>query len=106
MHHESSNHISGNLSEASMKILTHLPLALLLLAPSVRAKGASQNSSAKRETPSPQSSPASDSNSGSSVQSKIDPAKEADIRQLLDLSDTRTMMTEIMETLEQNMALP
>jgi hypothetical protein len=85
-----------------MRVLTYLALLLLLVVPFGRAKRASQNSSANRQSPSPQSPPASDS-SDSSGQPKIDPAKDADIRQLLELSETETAMTQVMDLLETNM---
>jgi hypothetical protein len=80
-----------------MKTLVHFASVVLLVAPSVWAK-----EKANQQTRSPQSAPVSDSRSESSAQSKIDPAKEADIRKLLELSETKAAMTQIMDMMEKN----
>ncbi len=48
--------------------------------------------------PKPQAAPES---TGSSGPSKIDPAKEADIRRLMDLAGTRLMVTQVMDGMEK-----
>jgi uncharacterized protein len=93
---------STNHKEASMRILTPFVLVVLLAAPSVQAKKAFQNSSAKPQTPAPQSTATSGSNSASTDQAKIDPAKEADIHRLLDLAGTKTAIRQTMEGMEKN----
>jgi uncharacterized protein len=85
-----------------MRILTPFVLAVLLAAPSVQAKKAFQDSSAKPQTAPPHGAPTPVSNSASADQAKIDPAKEADIHRLLDLSGTKTAMTQSMEGMEKN----
>ena len=86
-----------------MRILTHFVLAVVLAAPSMQAKSAFQNPSGKPQTAPQQSAPASGSNTASEAQPKIDPAKEADIRRLLDLAGTKTAMAQVMEGMEKNM---
>ncbi len=85
-----------------MRICTPFALIVLLVASSAQAKKPFQNSSAKPQTPPPQSAPASGSNSASASQSKIEPAKEADIHRLLDLAGTKNAMTQIMDGMEKN----
>jgi hypothetical protein len=85
-----------------MKIPTPFILTVLLLASFAQAKRGSQNSSAKAQTPQQRSAPASGSNSASAGQSKIDPAKEADIRRLLDLAGTKAAITQILDGMEKN----
>jgi hypothetical protein len=78
-------------------------LSLLLVAPSAHAKRAPQNPSAKPEIPLSQSAPPSGSVRASTDQVKIDPAKEADIHRLVDLSGTKAAMTQIIDGMEKNM---
>ena len=85
-----------------MRICTPFALIVLLVASSAQAKKPFQNSSAKPQTPPPQSASASGSNSASASQSKIEPAKEADIHRLLDLAGTKNAMTQIMDGMEKN----
>jgi len=85
-----------------MKICTHFVLTVLLAASSAQAKKPFQNSSAKPQTPPPQSAAASGSKSASAGQSKIDPAKEADIHRLLDLAGTKTAMMQVLDGMEKN----
>jgi len=80
-----------------VKIRVHIASAILLLAPSALAKGKAN------QGPSPQRVPVSDSSSDLSRQLTIDPAKEADIHRLLELSETRAAMTQVMDTMEKNM---
>jgi hypothetical protein len=94
--------VTANHKEASMRIQTPFVLAILLVALPVQAKRAAQASPGKPQTPPPQSAPASGSNSASEGQSKIDPAKEADIHRLLDLAGTKTIVTQSMEGMEKN----
>jgi hypothetical protein len=84
-----------------MRILITFVAALLLASPAMQA-GASQDSSAKPQTSSPQKAPASNSNDASAKQSQIDPAKEADIHRLLDLAGTKTAIAQIMDGMEKN----
>jgi len=85
-----------------VRIFVSFVLSVLLVASSARAKLAPQNPPAKPQTPPAQSAPTSGSNSTSAGQSKIDPAKEADIHRLLDLAGTKTAITQIMEGMEKN----
>jgi hypothetical protein len=47
--------------------------------------------------------PAPDSSAAPDTQAKIDPAKEADIRRLLDLAGTAALVQQLMSSMEQNM---
>ena len=86
-----------------MRICTPIALCILLIASSVQAKRVSQNSSAKPQTSPQQTAPAPGASSAAAGQSKIDPAKEADIHRLLDLAGTKTAMTQIMQGMEKNL---
>src|ERR1700680_3907144 len=99
---KSATIIPANLKEAPMRIFTAFVLFVLLVVPSAKAKTQPQNPSAKPQTPPEQSAPTAGSTVASAGQSKIDPAKEADIRRLLDLAGTKTAITQIMEGMEKN----
>ena len=85
-----------------MRIFVSLILSVLLVASSAQAKRGPQNPSAKPQTPLAQGAPTSGSNSASTGQPKIDPAKEADIHRLLDLAGTKSAVAQIMEGMEKN----
>ena len=54
-------------------------------------------------TQAPDSSAAPSAPANESAQSKIDPAKEADIRHLLDVAGTAALVQQLMSSMEQNM---
>jgi len=95
--------IYANHQEAPVRNVSTFFLSVLLIASSAQAKRAPQNPSANPQTPPSQSAPASGSGSASPGQSKIDPAKEADIHRLVDLAGTKTAMTQIIDGMEKNM---
>ena len=85
-----------------MRIFTPFVLAILLAVPSLQANSAFQNSSDKPQTHPQQSAPPLGSNGSSEGQHKIDPAKEADIRRLLDLAGTKTAIAQVMDGMAKN----
>lgn len=85
-----------------MRICTTVIVSVLLLASFAQARKQSQNPTGKPPTPSPQSAPATGSGSPSAGQSKIDPAKEADIHRLLDIAGTKAAMMQVMGGMEKN----
>jgi len=95
--------IAANHKEAPVSHVFTFFLSVLLMASSAQAKRAPQNQPSKPQTPPSQSAPASGSGSASTDQSKIDPAKEADIHRLVDLAGTKTAMTQIIDGMEKNM---
>jgi len=95
--------IHANHQEAPVRNVSTFFLSVLLIASSAQAKRAPQNPSPNPQTPPSQSAPASGSGSASPGQSKIDPAKEADIHRLVDLAGTKTAMTQIIDGMEKNM---
>src|ERR1700675_745544 len=94
--------VRANHEEASMRISTPFVLSVLLIALPAQAQKNSQNPSPKAQPPQQQSAPASGSDSTSAYQSKIDPAKEADIHRLLELAGTKAIMSQMMEGMGTN----
>jgi hypothetical protein len=78
-----------------------LALASLLIAGSLRAQTQSQHATAANPPAQQQAAPPSGSSAPAS--SGVDPAKEADIRQLLEVTGAKALMMQVMSTMEKNL---
>jgi hypothetical protein len=84
-----------------LKILTAIVLSLLLASVASAQSQSSQSSAASQPAPK-QAAPQTAAAPPASTPA-IDPAKEADIRRLLEVAGTANMMSEIMTNMEKNM---
>jgi uncharacterized protein len=81
-----------------VKICTVIAWILLLGSLPGQTESRSQHPSTSQQTDRQQTAPAPTPSAG---QSKIDPAKEADIRRLLDLTGVKALITQTMERMEK-----
>lgn len=88
--------------EIFVTIRTALAVASLLIAGSVRAQTQSQHA-ATANPPAPQQAAPASGSSAAAASSGIDPAKEADIRQLLEVTGAKSLMLQVMSTMEKNL---
>jgi hypothetical protein len=88
--------------ETFVRIRIALAVASLLAAGSARAQTQSQHAATATPPAQQQAAPASGP-SAAAASSGIDPAKEADIRQLLEATGAKSLMMQVMSTMENNL---
>lgn len=88
-----------------MKIYIAVGMISFLLLPCARAQKRLESSAAPAQAPQNQIAPGSGSNApvAGVERAKIDPAKEADIRRLMDVMGAKLMVKQIMESMEKNL---
>jgi hypothetical protein len=97
---QSASIVSVGFPEVFMKAFVAVVCLILLGASQVRAAGQAAQSAAVPQTATQQAAPPRIAVSVSPPQSTIDPAKEADIRRLLDVVGTKALMTQVMNQME------
>jgi hypothetical protein len=93
---ESGNINSAHLEEVSMNMYIAVTWLLLCGSASTQTKNGSQTSPPEQRADQQQSAPAL---SPATQPQKIDPARAADIRQLLDVVGTKALMSQMMDTM-------
>ena len=87
-----------------MKICVALATIVVLFAAFARAQSRPETSVAASRSAQIQTAPAAGSNSPAAAERpKIDPAKEADIRRLLDLTGAKAMAQQVMDAMAKNL---
>jgi len=84
-----------------MKVRVLIPWLVFLCLMSAQAVASAQQTAPNQSVAQPRTQPSS-SNAGSTTPSKIDPAKEAAIRQLIDLTGGKALVNQIMDGMQQN----
>jgi len=86
-----------------MRMWNVLALSLLLVLAPATAKSHPRNSALKLQASPPLNSPQGGPNVNSGGAAKLDPVKEADIRQLMEVTGGKAMVQQVMSEMEKNM---